>query len=220
MNIETLKEKGTTYNISQEYLDSKEKGRLEFINKFPIDKISELTLDQYVLGTDKESFCYWLEFKKIEDKAIVFGIGGGNASKFGLYKSKDGLYQTGYGENKKALSGKDLEDYFNSIKNAIIGACKCVEGDRIKDIKQMNIPFGNMILQKILSIYYPTKFITIGASNVLIDFAKDIKLQNIELSANNLIEINYECKKAIDKLPTGDVLKMKGKTYPLYIVGE
>ena len=113
MSIETLKEKAKSYNISQEYLDSKEKGRLEFLAKFPKDKISKLTLDEYVLGTGKESFCYWLEFKKIDDKVIVFGIGGGNASKFGLYKSKDGLYQTGYGENKKALSGKDLDDYFN-----------------------------------------------------------------------------------------------------------
>ena len=43
---------------------------------------------------------------------------GGNASKFGLYKSKDGLYQTGYGNNKKSLSGKDLDDYFNSIKKS------------------------------------------------------------------------------------------------------
>jgi Cdc6-like AAA superfamily ATPase len=201
MSIETLKEKAKSYNISQEYLDSKEKGRLEFLAKFPKDKISKLTLDEYVLGTGKESFCYWLEFKKIDDKVIVFGIGGGNASKFGLYKSKDGLYQTGYGENKKALSGKDLDDYFNSIKDTIILALKCLEEDRIKDIKQMDIPFGNMILQKILSIYYPEKFITIGASNVLIDFAKDIKLQKIELTPNNLIEINFECKKAIDKLP-------------------
>ena len=152
MSIETLKEKATTYNISQEYLDSKEKGRLEFVTKFPIDKISELTLDEYGLGTDKDSFCYWLEFKKIEDKIIVFGIGGGNASKFGLYKSKDGLYQTGYGENKKALQGKDLDDYFNSIKNTITLALNYVKEDRVKDIKQMEIPFGKMILQKILSV--------------------------------------------------------------------
>jgi 5-methylcytosine-specific restriction protein B len=201
MNIETLIKKGTNYNISQEYLDSKERGRIEFVSKFPLDKIFELTLDDYVLGTDKESFCYWLEFKKIEEKVIVFGIGGGNASKFGLYKSKDGLYQIGYGENKKALQGKDLDDYFNSIKYVIVNACKCVDEDRVENIKQMKIPFGNMVLLKILSIYYPSKFITIGSSNALIDLAKDIKLQNIGLNANNLIEINYQCKKAIDKIP-------------------
>jgi 5-methylcytosine-specific restriction protein B len=201
MSIETLKEKAKTYSISQEYLDSKEKGRLEFVTKFPLDKISELSLDQYVLGTDKESFCYWLEFKKIEDKVILFGVGGGNASKFGLYKSKDGSYQIGFGEKKKTLNGKELEDYFTSIKNTIILALKYVAENRISEIKKMNIPFGNMILQKILSIYYPDKFITIGSSNVLIDLAKYINLENIDLSSNNLIEINYECKKAIDAIP-------------------
>jgi DNA replication protein DnaC len=201
MSIETLREKAKTYSISQEYLDSKEKGRLEFVTKFPIDKISELSLDQYVLGTDKESFCYWLEFKKIEDNVILFGVGGGNASKFGLYKSKDGSYQIGYGEKKKTLIGKELEDYFSSIKSAIVLAIKYVSENRISEIKKMNIPFGNMILQKILSIYYPDKFITIGSSNVLIDLAKFINLQNIDLNSNNLIEINYECKKAIDAIP-------------------
>jgi len=200
MSIETLKEKAKTYSISQEYLDSKEKGRLEFVTKFPIDRISELSLDQYVLGTDKESFCYWLEFKKIEDKVILFGVGGGNASKFGLYKSKDGSYQIGFGEKKKTLNGKELEDYFSSIKSTIILALKYVSENRISEIKKMNIPFGNMILQKILSIYYPDKFITIGSSNVLIDLAKYINLQNIDLNSNNLIEINYECKKAIDAI--------------------
>jgi len=201
MSIETLKVKAKTYSISQEYLDSKEKGRLEFVTKFPIDRISELSLDQYVLGTDKESFCYWLEFKKIEDKVILFGVGGGNASKFGLYKSKDGSYQIGFGEKKKTLNGKELEDCFSSIKSTIILALKYVSENRISEIKNMNIPFGNMILQKILSIYYPDKFITIGSSNVLIDLAKYINLQDIDLNSNNLIEINYECKKAIDAIP-------------------
>ena len=201
MSIKTLKEKAKPYIISQEYIDSKEKGRLEFVTKFPIDKISELSLDQYVLGTDKESFCYWLEFKKIEDKVILFGVGGGNASKFGLYKSKDGSYQIGFGKKKKTLNGKELEDYFTSIKNTITLALKYVAENRISEIKKMNIPFGNMILQKILSIYYPDKFITIGSSNVLIDLSKYLNLKNIDLSPNNLIEINYECKKAIDAMP-------------------
>lgn len=201
MSIESLIEKAKIYNVSQEYIDSKEKGRLDFVAKFPIVKISKLTLDEYVLGTDNESFCYWLEFKKIEDKIINFGIGGGNASKFGLYKSKNGPYQIGYGENKKALQGQELSDYFNSIINTITLSLKYVSEGRVKDISQMEIPFGKMVLQKILSIYHPGNFIAIGSSNVLIDLAKDINLQNIELNANNLIEINFECKKALDAIP-------------------
>ena len=126
MSIETLKGKAKTYYISREYIDSKEKGRIEFVAKFPIERISELSLDDFVLGTDKESFCYWLEFKKIGGKVILFGIGGGSASKFGLYKSKDGSYQIGHGEEKKTLSGKELEEYFFSIKNIIKQAIKYV----------------------------------------------------------------------------------------------
>ena len=57
-----------------------------------------------------------------------------------------------------------------------------------------------MVLQKILSIYYPDKFITIGASDVLIECARDIKLNGVELKAENSIEINYECKKALSSL--------------------
>jgi len=55
-----------------------------------------------------------------------------------------------------------------------------------------------MVLQKILTLYFPDKFITIGASDVLIECAKDISLDRIELIPENLIQINYECKKKLD----------------------
>lgn len=201
MGIENLKKKANDYSVSQEYLDSKEKGRLEFIAKFPLAGISELTIDEYVLGTDKESFCYWLEFKKIDDNFILFGIGGGNSSKFGLYKSKNGSYQKGFGKSKTTLTGSELEDYFSSIKSAISKAIKYVSEDRVSEIKKMSLPFGNMILLKILSIYFPDKFITIGSSGVLLELAKDIDIQNVELIKSNIIEINYECKKKLDSTP-------------------
>jgi hypothetical protein len=198
MSIETLKEKASAYNISQEYLDSKEKGRLEFVTKFPIERIQKLTLDEYALGTDKESFSYWLEFKKIDNNIIAFGIGGANAAKFGLYKSKDGEYQKGYGDKKQVLLGKELDDYFNLIKSKITQALKFISEDKTTEIKKLDIPIGNIVLQKILAIYYPNKFITIGSINVLIELAKKLGIKDIELTASNLVEINYLCRKAID----------------------
>jgi hypothetical protein len=198
MSIENLKKKASVYSVSQEYLDSKEKGRLDFIAKFPLGSLLQLKLDEYVLGTDKESFCYWLEFKKIDDNFILFGIGGGNSSKFGLYKSKNGSYQKGYGKSKITLVGSELEDYFSSIKSSILTAIRYVSEDRVSEIKKMSIPFGNIILLKILSIYFPDKFITIGSSGVLLELAKDIDVENIELIKSNIIEINYECKKKLD----------------------
>ena len=84
MSLKKLNEKSREYNLPQESIDEFEKGRLSFISEFPLDKIKDLSIDQYVQGTDDNSFCYWLEFKK-----IGFGIGGGNASKFGIYKTKN-----------------------------------------------------------------------------------------------------------------------------------
>ena len=83
MSLKKLSEKSKEFNLPQENIDKRENGRLSFISKFPLDKIKDLNIDEYVQGTDENSFCYWLEFKK-----ILFGIGGGNASKFVCLQSK------------------------------------------------------------------------------------------------------------------------------------
>lgn len=196
MSLKKLSEKSKEFNLAQENIDKRENGRLSFVSKFPLDKIKDLSIDEYVQGTDENSFCYWLEFKK-----ILFGIGGGNASKFGVYKAKDGNYYTSYGKNKKQLTGQELENFFINIKSGISQALEYTSNDQIDKIKTIDIPLWNMVLQKILSIYYPDKFITIGASDVLIECARDIKLNGVELKAENSIEINHECKKALSSLP-------------------
>jgi 5-methylcytosine-specific restriction protein B len=82
-NLTDLINASKEFSLSEEIIHNKEKGRHEFITEFPMSSIQTLSLDEYCVGTSNNSFCYWLEFKK-----ILFGIGGGNASKFGIYKSK------------------------------------------------------------------------------------------------------------------------------------
>lgn len=192
MSLNTLLEKAKTFDIPPDQYENIEKGRLDFTKKFPKETLNNLTIDEYVQGTDENSFCYWLEFRK-----ILFGIGGGNASKFGFYKSADQQYYTGAGENKKLLSSDDLNNLFNSVKAGIIQALKYTEQDNISAIKSLKVPIWNMVLQKILSIYYPDKFITIGAPDVLIECARDIKIEGVDLTPVNSIQINYECKKKL-----------------------
>jgi 5-methylcytosine-specific restriction endonuclease McrBC GTP-binding regulatory subunit McrB len=196
MSLKKLSEKSKEFNLPQENIDKRETGRLSFISKFPLNTIKDLSIDQYVQGTDENSFCYWLEFKK-----ILFGIGGGNASKFGVYKAKDGNYYSSYGKNKKQLTGQELDDFFSNIKSGILQALEYTSNDQIDKIKTIDIPLWNMVLQKILSVYYPDKFITIGSPDVLIECARDIKIEGIELKPENSIQINYECKKALSTLP-------------------
>jgi DNA replication protein DnaC len=195
MSLQNLLLKASQYEISDYDLTKVELGRSEFISKFPLSKIQSLSLDEYCSGTDKNSFCYWLEYKN-----ILFGIGGGNASKFGIYKGKDGKYYSGAGENKIHLKGVELSKQFNKILAGINEALELTNVGEVSKIKKIDIPIWNMVLQKILSIYYPDKFLLVGAVDVLTECAKDITIENVELNPNNLIEINYELKKKIGSL--------------------
>ncbi|WP_194974581.1 McrB family protein [Aquiflexum lacus] len=199
MSTEKLSEKAKKYSLSDEIIQKRENDRLSFIEKFPLEKIKDLSIDQFVQGTNENSFCYWLEFKK-----IGFGIGGGNASKFGIYKTKNKekeVYATGYGKNKTYLNENDAEQYFSELLSKILTALDYTNNDKIDKIKELDIPMWNMVLQKILSIYYPEKFLTIGSSTVLIKCAKELGIIEIELSSENSIQINHECKKAISSNP-------------------
>ncbi|MDG4946406.1 AAA family ATPase [Weeksellaceae bacterium KMM 9713] len=228
MSLTDLIKKSLEYKVPQERIENQEKARLSFINKFPKDEIINLSIDEYAQGTDENSFCYWLEFKK-----ILFGIGGGNASKFGIYKAKaDGNYYTSFGNNKRQLTGTELEDLFLEIKKGITLALEYAENDEIDKIKTIDIPVWNMVLQKILALYYPNKFVNIGASRVLIKCAKDLNIEGVELKPENLIEINYTIRQTIDNQsefkdwPYEKIGKFLWKTYSIdttqnyYIIGS
>ena len=118
MSIDKLKKLADKYSLSEEIVEQRENNRLSFVEKFPLAKLKDLSIDQFVQGTDDNSFCYWLEFKK-----IGFGIGGGNASKFGIYKTKNQeeiVYATGYGQNKTYLDDQEAKDYFSDLLNKIL----------------------------------------------------------------------------------------------------
>src|SRR5579859_8114274 len=58
--------------------------REDFVRRFPIENVKDMTLDQYAIGKP-DSFCYWLEFKTKE----LGSIKGGSSAKFGVWWSKD-----------------------------------------------------------------------------------------------------------------------------------
>ena len=188
------------YTISTEDLQwPKESNRVEFVKRFPKDQIKNLTIDDYVQGNNNnDSFCYWLEFKKIEGVRVSFGIGGGTSAKFGLYKSKkENEYIAGF--DNTILKGDALNDFFKKLIKCILDAMRLVDENRIEEIKNLEIPFRAIVLQKILAIYYPDKFLHIGSPNVILEIANALGIKNVEVSKKNQIELNYECKKLLDK---------------------
>jgi hypothetical protein len=193
-NINDLIKASDKFSMPDGKIELKEKGRLEFISKFPLTSIQNLKVDDYCLGTSENSFCYWLEFKE-----ILFGIGGGNASKFGIYKSKDGNYYEGFGLKKTTLQASVLDEKFLALKNAIIQGLDFVNKNEIEKIFTIQTPVWNMVLLKIFCLYYPDKFLTMGDPEVIIECAKNIGITGVELKNENSILINYLCRKKLNE---------------------
>ncbi len=186
MSLETLVEKVANYKFSDDTQKTREQGILDFVEQFPREQLSNMSLEEYAQGNEKNSFCYWLEFK-----GILFGIGGGNASKFGIYKGKDGNYYSGAGSTRITYKEDELNNYYVSIRENILKALEYTENNEIEKIVELDIPVWNMVLQKILNLYNPNKFIRIGAPKVLIKCAQEINLKDCELTTKNSILISH-----------------------------
>ncbi len=147
-----------------------EKLRKQFEDKFSIDKIAQLKIDDYIVGKqNKESFCYWLETRLEE----LGNIHGSNASKFGVYYGKKGDdKELKYHFVKKY--GKDSDDRFSNIKNEIIELIKNGKENQIKKIRLSKIP--PTFRGKILSTYFPDKYLNIFSEEHLDYFLTQLKI--------------------------------------------
>jgi len=193
-NLDEFIESSKSFSMPVGKIEANEKGRLDFIAKFPLTSIQSLTVDRYCIGTTENSFCYWLEFKD-----ILFGIGGGSASKFGIYKSKDGNYYEESGPKKIALAGNTLNETFSKIKQDIIQGLRFIEQNKIESASSLQTSVWNMVLLKIFTIYYPDKFLTIGDPDVIIECARRIGITDVELKGENSILLNYLCRKKLNE---------------------
>lgn len=126
----------------------------EFLKKFPLEKLKDMTLEQYTNLNRSDSFCYWIEFKT----KILGSVGGSNSYKFGIYqydkKPKDNssiLYDEKY--TWWAYLGNTASEAFEKIKKAIIIAAESGRSGNLNAIEAINNEIGSMIKWKIAFIY-------------------------------------------------------------------
>lgn len=143
-------------------MDYKEQHQLnkEFLERFPLEKLKDMTLEQYTNLDKSDSFCYWLEFKS----KILGSVGGSNSYKFGIYrynqKPKDNsncLYDDKY--TWWATLGKTAGEAFEKVKKAVIVAAESGRNGNLDDIEAINNEIGPMIKWKIAFIYSNEKII-------------------------------------------------------------
>ena len=142
--------------------------REAFIKKFPRADIPSMTQDQYNQKGNYDTFCYNLEYVN----ELPFGIKGQTNKKFG-----------------KGI--QHLQGIFNMIDDAETGQ---VTGLQVAhNLKDVSI----VVLIKILSIYLPDKFISVGHKETLELLAS---ILGISRHQSDLIELNFKCNAELRRL--------------------
>lgn len=155
------------YNSDYRYYESL---RRDFIRHFSIEYILEMSPDEYVIGKNikENNFCYGLE----RTLAPLGKITGAPAFKFGIYysqKKKDywvsQIWDTG-----------NFQESFDVLKKELASLIHAGKTDNIDIIRSSKI--SPMFKGKILSTYYPNKYLSIFSESHLDYFIQHLELDH------------------------------------------
>jgi hypothetical protein len=148
------------YETSHE--DAALQNRGEFIRKFPLKRLKELMLDEYVVGHQEPTFCNFVENKT----RAWANIQGATSRKFGLYfgrtksdPTRKYRFTEKFGRNKK--------EAFASIRNALIELVRMGSRGSPDFATIDQNPLSQMFKAKILSLYFPKRFLAVCSSEHL-----------------------------------------------------
>jgi len=173
--------KTSSFSPNKEQLET-EVLRQEFTNFFNLEKLKQLSLDEYVLNAEthsKDSFCYWVETKL----KVLGNIHGNTSFKFGVY----------FGKTKsdpviKWRWTNWTNESFDTVRKAITDLYYAGKSEDIVQIKKN--PLSPMFKGKILSLYFPHRYI-----NVFTDYHLKFFLNKLDIHyGNNLDSIDLREK--------------------------
>ena len=197
---------GNRNYLLQFFLDNQaenEQLQEEFLRDWPLDRILSMSIDDYVIGkgSQNQSLCYLLEHGKY--KHIFLGIGGGAASKFGIYwsQSKSAYLDQG----NKIIPDSELASRFSKLKadlHALVQAGKNLDFDNpIFDIRTSTNEFINRsaLMIKLLCMYSEGHHFFGVNNKSQKDFWNKLVSQN---NQGGPYRQNYEiCKQITEKYP-------------------
>lgn len=152
----------------------------EFLERFPLEKLKDMTLEQYTNLNRSDSFCYWVEF----ETRPLGSVRGGDSYKFGIYRydrtpkyKPNTLKDDKYAWNSK--SGTTASEAFENVKKAVIRAAeggRDVDLDAIESIKDLS----PMIKWKIAFLYSNETIVPYYSIDRLRVIAKDMGMSTSE----------------------------------------
>jgi len=191
MNIHDLREAQARYEAKIEHIEKSRKKmhsqRISFVNFFNEKKIRSMEIDEFVSGTtlpkERPNFCNTLE-RQLDGLGKIIGS---TAFKFGVYygqRKSDSVIK--YRHTKKF--GDNHLQAFENVRNEILSL---LEAGKSQDIKKIvSNKLSTMFKGKILSSYYPERYL-----NVFSDEHLDFFLIQLDIDSKELIKRNPVIKR-------------------------
>ena len=138
----------------------------QFLEKWPLEKVETMTLEEYNKIDDKDSFCYWLEF---ETRDLINISGQANSFKFEIFERKDKNRVYASNDFKsddvyswRSRAGDNRNDAFNITKINIIRVIKASLAGNFKDIDSREIQLAPLYKWKIAFLYSSKQILAIS----------------------------------------------------------
>ncbi|WP_374263985.1 DUF3883 domain-containing protein [Zoogloea sp.] len=186
-----LKSFDKNYDVTHE--DMAVQARGQFLEAFPIKRLSTLTIDDYVIGRQLPTFCAHVEAKT----RPWANIQGATSGKFGIYFGKTAS------DPKKTYRftrkfGETRDEAFGSVKAALLELIELGQARRLSFSDIDENPLSQMFKAKILSLYFPERFLNVCSAEHLralgseLGYDEDLPISEYQ---HLLIVAKHSCKR-------------------------
>lgn len=149
-----------------------------FQERFPIEKLEEMTLEEYTNLDRSDSFCYWIESRT----GSLGSFWGGSSFKFGIYRYRNRPSDTRVVSDDKyawykLLESETAQDAFYRIREIIVAIAYAARNgnfEKIDEIKEL----GNSYKWKIAFLYSDYRLIPIYKREYLVGAAEAMGIAN------------------------------------------
>ncbi|WP_445454295.1 DUF2971 domain-containing protein [Flavobacterium sp. 25HG05S-40] len=144
-----------------------------FHNSWSLERIQNMTLEEYADLSNHDSLCYWLEYGTRE----LGAIGGIALHKFEIWKTRSNvilknryILENGYYYNAKF--GNNLEEAFNTLKKKVEAIVLSAGKPDLEEIE--SIQFNAIVKWKIAFIFSNKKTLPVYSKRALIAIARGV----------------------------------------------
>ena len=170
-NVDTLLRKHDA-EFDTLYEDHAAQQRGKFLRAFPLRSLRAMTIDEYVIGKGTPTFCAYVE----PLTKLWANILGATAFKFGIYHGRtksDPAHRYRFVERK---FGHSKIAAFSAVKDALLRLIEDGRALRFEAIDKN--PLSQMFKAKILSLYFPDKYLNICSREHISDLSSELGLED------------------------------------------